>query len=404
MYQMSTGARTGKDAVGQDVVTTIRQMARERGLDLEALLGALEEALTAAERRARGGDEGVRVSLGRETGEILVLERDPGAEGGWRPAGSRVGLGRVAAQAVRQAIRDGIRRREREAAVREYGGRIGETVVGVVSRPGPGSVLLDLGRAEGIIPAAEQVPGERHRRGERLRAVVVDVRPGGEGPEVALSRRSEALVADLLRLEVPAVEDGLVEVRAIAREPGVRTKISVAARRPGVDPVGACIGPRGARIRRVVAELGGERVDVLRHEDEPARLVARAGAGTGPRGPGRRRGSGGDGDRAGRRDRGRRGAERRECALGLASGRPPREDRSRLGARRRVAGGPRGDRRRALRGDSRERAALRERGHLRHRVLQPAGPRRSGLVRGLRLGAETGAAAAGAPRAGRASG
>jgi N utilization substance protein A len=276
MYQMSTGARTGKDAVGQDVVTTIRQMARERGLDLEALVGALEEALTAAERRARGGDEGVRVGLERETGEILVLERDPGAEGGWRPAGSRVGLGRVAAQAVRQAIRDGIRRREREAAVREYGGRIGETVVGVVSRPGPGSVLLDLGRAEGIIPAAEQVPGERHRRGERLRAVVVDVRPEGEGPEVVLSRRSEALVADLLRLEVPAVEDGLVEVRAIAREPGVRTKISVAARRPGVDPVGACIGPRGARIRRVVAELGGERVDVLRHEDEPARLVARA--------------------------------------------------------------------------------------------------------------------------------
>jgi len=372
--------------VGQDVISTIKQMARERGLDVEALFGALEEALTAAERRVRGGDEGVRASVDRETGEIVVLERDSGAEAGERPAESRVGLGRIAAQTARHVIRQGIRRQQREAALREYRDRIGETVIGVVTRSGPGSTLLDLGRAEGIIPAAQQVPGERHRRGDRVRAVVVDVRPEGEGPEVVLSRRSEALVEELLRLEVPAVEGGLVEVRAIAREPGVRTKISVAAVRPGVDPVGACIGPRGARIQRVVAGLGGERVDVLRYEDEPARLLARAGARARARGPGRRRGPGGDGDRAGRRDRGGRRAGRRERAPGVAPRRLPRDDRSRLGDRGRVAGCGRGARRGALRGDARERAALRERGGPRHPVLQPAGSRRPGLVRGLRIG------------------
>jgi N utilization substance protein A len=263
-------------AVSQDIVSTIKQMARERGLDVEALFGALDEALTAAERRARGGDDRVRVSVDRETGEIVVLERDAGVFAGERPAESRVGLGRVAAHTARRVIRESIERHEREGALREYADRIGEMVIGVVTQSGPGAILLDLGRAEGIIPVTHQVPGQRHRRGERLRAVVVDLRRDGDGPEVVLSRRSDKLVAELVRQEVPEVEAGQVELRAIAREPGTRTKIAVAASQPGVDAVGACIGPRGARVRQVVAGLGGERVDVIRYEEEPARLLALA--------------------------------------------------------------------------------------------------------------------------------
>src|SRR5437588_126513 len=187
------------------------------------------------------------------------------------------GFGRIAAQTAKQVILQRIREEERRMMYDEYIDRVGEVVTGIVQQAGDrNNVLVDLGKVESLLPRSEQVDGERYEQGSRIKAVITEVRSGTKGPQVILSRRDPELIKTLFELEVPEIADGLVEIRGVAREPGYRSKIAVESHAQGVDPVGACVGPRGSRVRMVVSELRGEKIDIIPWNNEPARFVAKA--------------------------------------------------------------------------------------------------------------------------------
>src|SRR5919206_910679 len=174
-------------------------------------------------------------------------------------------------------IIEAVRAAEREMMYEEYVDRQGEVVTGIVQQAGDrNNVLVDLGKVEALLPRSEQVDGERYEQGSRIKAVITEVRSGTKGPQVILSRRDPELIRTLFELEVPEIADGLVEIRAVAREPGYRSKIAVESHQAGVDPVGACVGPRGSRVRMVVSELRGEKIDIIPWNTDPARFVAKA--------------------------------------------------------------------------------------------------------------------------------
>jgi N utilization substance protein A len=186
-------------------------------------------------------------------------------------------FGRIAAQTAKQVILQRIREAEREMMYEEYVDRVSEVVTGIVQQAGDrNNVLVDLGKVEALLPRSEQVDGERYEQGSRIKAVITEVRSGTKGPQVILSRRDPELIKTLFELEVPEIADGLVEIRGVAREPGYRSKIAVESHVQGVDPVGACVGPRGSRVRMVVSELRGEKIDIIPWNPEPARFVAKA--------------------------------------------------------------------------------------------------------------------------------
>ena len=186
-------------------------------------------------------------------------------------------FGRIAAQTAKQVILQRIREAEREMMYDEYIDRVGEVVTGIVQQTGDRrNILVDLGKVEALLPGPEQVDGERYEQGSRIKAVIREVRTGTKGPQVILSRRDPELIKTLFELEVPEIADGLVEIRGVAREPGYRSKIAVESHAQGVDPVGACVGPRGSRVRMVVSELRGEKIDIIPWNNEPARFVAKA--------------------------------------------------------------------------------------------------------------------------------
>src|SRR5829696_4914128 len=178
---------------------------------------------------------------------------------------------------AKQMTQQRIREAERAMMYEEYIDRQGEVVTGIVQQAGDrNNVLVDLGKVEALLPRSEQVDGERYEQGSRIKAVITEVRSGTKGPQVILSRRDPELIKTLFELEVPEIADGLVEIRGVAREPGYRSKIAVVSHAQGVDPVGACVGPRGSRVRMVVSELRGEKIDIIPYNDEPARFVAQA--------------------------------------------------------------------------------------------------------------------------------
>ena len=186
-------------------------------------------------------------------------------------------FGRIAAQTAKQVILQRIREAEREMMYEEYIDRVSEVVTGIVQQAGDrNNVLVDLGKVEALLPRSEQVDGERYEQGSRIKAVITEVRSGTKGPQVILSRRDPELIKTLFELEVPEIADGLVDIRGVAREPGYRSKIAVESHAQGVDPVGACVGPRGSRVRMVVSELRGEKIDIIPWNNEPARFVAKA--------------------------------------------------------------------------------------------------------------------------------
>jgi N utilization substance protein A len=186
-------------------------------------------------------------------------------------------FGRIAAQTAKQVITQRIREAERQIMYDEYVDRVTEVVTGIVQQAGDrNNVLVDLGKVEALLPRSEQVDGERYEQGSRIKAVITEVRSGTKGPQVILSRRDPELIRTLFELEVPEIADSLVEIRAVAREPGYRSKIAVESHAQGVDPVGACVGPRGSRVRMVVSELRGEKIDIIPWNPEPARFVAKA--------------------------------------------------------------------------------------------------------------------------------
>jgi len=267
-------------------LAALRGLERERDISLDVIIPAIEQAMLVAYHRTEGARRIARVELDRKTGHVVVWAReegvadpdtqeraDPGPEFDDTPAG----FGRIAASTARQVIVQRLRDIEDEAIMGDFHGREGDIITGVIQQSSdPRYVMVDFGTVEGSLPLAEQVPGEKYIHGERLRCLVVSVKRGQRGPQISLSRTHPNLVRKLFALEVPEVADGSVEIGALAREAGHRTKVAVHAKVPGVNAKGACIGPMGARVRAIMTELHGEKIDVVDFSEDPRTFVAAA--------------------------------------------------------------------------------------------------------------------------------
>jgi N utilization substance protein A len=312
------------EEMSREIIEAVHVIEKEKGIEAETLIAALEDALLAAYKKTPGASRHATVELDRDEGDFRVFSIElPAdveerlleeareraiteleqleAENGerthtlisdddlvidWsgvpedqvkRADVTPENFGRIAAQTAKQVILQRIREAEREMMYEEYVDRVGEVVTGIVQQAGDrNNVLVDLGKVEALLPRSEQVDGERYEQGSRIKAVITEVRSSTKGPQVILSRRDSELIRTLFELEVPEIADGLVEIRGVAREPGYRSKIAVESHAQGVDPVGACVGPRGSRVRMVVSELRGEKIDIIPWNTEPARFLAKA--------------------------------------------------------------------------------------------------------------------------------
>ena len=267
-------------------LAALRGLERERDLSLDIIIPAIEQAMLVAYHRTEGARRLARVELDRKTGHVIVWAReegttdpdteqrsDPGPEFDDTPAG----FGRIAASTARQVIVQRLRDLEDEAVMGDFHGREGDIITGVIQQSSdPRYVMVDFGTVEGSLPLAEQVPGEKYIHGQRLRCLVVSVKRGQRGPQIGLSRTHPNLVRKLFALEIPEVADGSVEIGALAREAGHRTKVAVHSKVPGLNAKGACIGPMGARVRAIMTELHGEKIDVVDFSEDPRTFVAAA--------------------------------------------------------------------------------------------------------------------------------
>jgi len=283
-----------------DFLMAITQLSAEKNLPQEMVLEAVESALASAYKRDNLAASNLVVRIDRETGAVRVFNQktvaeevaDPRVEMSLEEArslkpGASIGDiidietrphdgGRIAAQTAKQVVLQRLREAEREVVFEEYSGKEGDIVSGVVQRFEGKNVIIDLGKAEAILPPPEQVKAEHYRPGQRLKLYLLEVFKSNKGPQVTVSRTHKNLLRRLFELEVPEIFKGAVELRAIAREPGYRSKVAVSSSQEGIDPVGACVGLRGIRIQNIVNELAGERIDVVQWDPTPSRFVANA--------------------------------------------------------------------------------------------------------------------------------
>lgn len=286
--------------MNSEFIRAVEDLEREKSISKDFLLEAIESALVSAYKKNYGTSQNVRVSIDRETGDIDVFMRkdvveevfDPFVEVDVLEAQEidpeyEVGdvleyqvtprdFGRIAAQTAKQVVVQRIREAERGMIYDDYIKRQGEIVTGVISRISNDTIFINMGKAEGILAATEQVRGEHYEMNERLKVYIMDVKRSTKGPQVYLSRSHPALVKRLFELEVPEIQDGVVEIKSISREAGSRTKMAVYAADENVDPVGACVGSRGTRVQAVVDELGGEKIDIINWSEEPEKLISSA--------------------------------------------------------------------------------------------------------------------------------
>ncbi|MEX1134432.1 MAG: transcription termination factor NusA [Acidimicrobiia bacterium] len=262
------------------MMEAIEVLARERGVAIDTILDAFANALVAAYKRSPGAAEEARVTIDPDSGEVTVYAQELDEEGNvvseWEDTPEGEAFGRIAAQSFKQVMQHKLREAKREHVYEMYEGREGDLVTGLVQQVDYRSVILDLGDAEAILPGSERIPFERLERGNRVKALILEVRNEAKGAQIVVSRSHPDLVRRLLELEVPELTDGTVEIVNIAREPGHRTKIAVVSHDPNVDPKGACVGARGSRVRQVVNELRGEKVDVVQWRDDIGQFIAEA--------------------------------------------------------------------------------------------------------------------------------
>ncbi|HLS91850.1 MAG TPA: transcription termination factor NusA [Limnochordia bacterium] len=283
-----------------ELVGALNELERERGISKEILLEAIEAAIISAYKRNDQAAQNVRVEISEKSGKIQVFAQkqvveevvDPANEISVEAArainpnysaGDVVEIevtprdfGRIAAQTAKQVVIQRIREAERAIVYEEYANREGDVVTGIVQRSDHKNVLVDLGRVEAILPPSEQMPKETYTHGARIKVYISEVRQTTKGPQVIVSRSHPGLLKRLFELEVPEIHEGIVEIRAVAREAGNRSKIAVSSRDPNVDPVGACVGPRGMRVQAIVQELKGEKIDIIEYSADPERFVANA--------------------------------------------------------------------------------------------------------------------------------
>ena len=245
-----------------ELLSVLEHIEREKGISRDILIDAVESALVSAARKVIGqkDEENISVKMDPETGSIKIFA-----------AGKEIKsaeFGRIAAQTAKQVIIQKIREAERDVIFEEFQTRKGTIVTGGVHRFEKGNVIVDLGRVEAILPRSELLPRERYKQGERIKAYVINVERTPKGSTITLSRRDEGMIKKLFELEIPEITDGIVEIKSIAREPGDRTKIAVASKDDRVDCVGACVGMRGQRVKNIVGELQGEKIDIVRYSDD----------------------------------------------------------------------------------------------------------------------------------------
>ena len=257
----------------------INAIAADKGMRPEVLYAVLADALESAYKKMPDAHEYAWVTIDPDTMEYRVIAQDLDDEG--LPFGEEFevtpeNFGRIAALAFKQVLAQGIREEEREQKYEEYAGREGDIVTGIIQQSDSRYTLLDLGRVEALLPRAEQVPNERPDSNTRIKAYIVEVRKTAKGPQIVVSRTHPGLIKRLFELEVPEIADGIVEIKSCAREPGHRTKIAVWSNDPNVDPVGACVGASGARVRMIVNELRGEKIDIVPFSEEPEEFVSKA--------------------------------------------------------------------------------------------------------------------------------
>ena len=260
-------------------LSVLRSLESEKDISMDLAIKAIEDALLRAYQSTTGAAATARVEIDRGSGHVTVWASEPAEDGaaGREYDDTPDGFGRIAATTARQVILQRLRDAEDELTFGEYAGREGDIVAGVIQQgKDPRAVLVDLGKIEAILPPTEQVPGECYAHGERLRCYVLHVRKGYRGPSITLSRTHPNLVKKLFALEVPEIASGAVDINAIAREAGHRTKIAVSSHQPGVNAKGACIGPMGSRVRNVMTELHGEKIDIVDFSDDPPQFVGNA--------------------------------------------------------------------------------------------------------------------------------
>ena len=286
--------------MNKDLIHVIEQIGREKGIGKEVLFEAVESALLSASKKTMGLADNVRMELDRHTGALRVYARkkvveivsDRKLEIGLEEARKLNGeaelddelemelppqeFGRIAAQTAKQVILQRVRDAERDAVYGEFADKEGKIVRGIVHRVEKRNVIVEIGRAEAVLTEREQLPGERHGPGDRIRAYVVEVKKGIKGPQILLSRTHPGLLVRLFESEIPEIAEGIVQVKEAAREPGERAKVAVASTKRDVDPIGACVGLRGTRIQVISRELRGEKIDIVEWSPDPATFVARA--------------------------------------------------------------------------------------------------------------------------------
>ncbi len=287
--------------MNHQLITVIEQLCREKGIDGSVVVKALESALlVAAKKRFGSVCENIDVSIDPTTGEIQVIAikkivekvQNPREEISLEEAaktdesaeiGDEIGsiipmedLGRIAAQTAKQVIIQKVREAEWDVILKDFKNKQGDLINGVVMRQERRDYIIDLGKTEGVLPAKEQIPGEPYRRGDRVRAYILDVRHTAKGPQIILSRTYPNFVAKLFEMEVPEVYEGIVTVKGVVREPGDRAKIAVASKDSSIDPVGACVGVKGSRVQAVVRELRGEKIDIIAWSDDPRAFIGEA--------------------------------------------------------------------------------------------------------------------------------
>ncbi|NGZ95049.1 MAG: transcription termination/antitermination protein NusA [Nitrospira sp. WS110] len=286
--------------MNRELISVIDEIGRQKGIDKTRVIGAIESALQTAAKKRFGQAENIQVEIDPKTGEISVVSKktivetvtNPKAEISLQEAryydseaevGDEIGsliemneLGRIAAQTAKQVIFQKVREAEWEAVQKEYSTRQGDLVTGIILGMERRNYLVDLGKTEAILPIQEQIPRETYRRGDRVKAMLLEVRRTPKDVQVILSRSHPQFVAKLFELEVPEVMEKIIEIKSVVREPGDRTKIAVTSREKAVDPVGACVGIKGSRVQAVVRELRGEKIDIITWTQDPRVFIAEA--------------------------------------------------------------------------------------------------------------------------------
>jgi N utilization substance protein A len=260
-------------------LSILRMLEREKEISFDVLVEAIEQALLTAYHKTPGAQEHARVVLDRKSGHVTVLAAEVDEEGNTvgEYDDTPDGFGRIAATTAKQIMLQRLRDAEDDIKFGEFSGKEGDIISGVIQQGrNPDDVMVDLGKLEALLPVSERVPGEDYQHGTRIKCLVVSVRKGMRGPQITLSRSHPNLVKKLFALEVPEIADGTVEISAIAREAGHRTKIAVRTEAQGVNAKGACIGPMGQRVRNVMSELHGEKIDIVDWSEDPQELVANA--------------------------------------------------------------------------------------------------------------------------------